>query len=166
MIPASESSPLPADSRRRWMAGLAAFGGLGLLSLRANAQGAGWRDRPDPEERARRLDWRIGRLVQEVGGTQQQQERLAAIASAARAELKPLRDQSRELRRQRLDLLATPVIDRVALERARVAEMQLKDARSRRTLQAMADAAEVFTPEQRVKVAEHMKQRTDRRRRG
>lgn len=155
--------PQQPDSRRRWFAGLAAVGGLALLGAQARAHAWG---RLDPEERARRMEWRIGRLVEEAGGTPQQKDRLVAIATAALADLRPLREQVRESRRRGLELLATPVIDRRALEQVRATQMQLADATSRRTVQAMAEAAEVLTPEQRLKVAERLKQRMDRRRHG
>ena len=155
-------SEQPGNAGRRWFASLAALGGLGLLGAKAHAHGWG-RHRADPEEMARRLDWRIGRMVQDVGGTPQQKERLVAIASAAMAELKPMREQMRQSRRAGLDLLAAPVVDRRALEQLRVTQRQRADGRSRRMAQAMADAAEVLTPEQRVKLAERMKQRMDRR---
>jgi len=143
-------------SRRRWFAGLTALAGAGLLGSAA-VQAQGWgHGRLDPEERARRMEWRIGRLVQEVGGTAQQKERLVAIARVATAELQPIREQTRALRRQGMELLAATVIDRAALERLRAARMQLEDARSRRMAQAFADAADVFTPEQRLKVAQRM----------
>ncbi|MCM2252032.1 MAG: periplasmic heavy metal sensor [Ramlibacter sp.] len=156
----------PGTIRRRWLAGLAAACGLGLVGTQVQAHG--WRRRHglDPEEMSRRLDRRIGRLVQDVGGTPEQQARLVAIATAALADLRPLRDQRRQARRDGLDLLAQPVIDRRALEQLRVAQMQAADARSRRTVQAMADAAEVLTPEQRLKVAQRMKLRMERRQRG
>jgi Spy/CpxP family protein refolding chaperone len=72
----------------------------------------------------------------------------------------------RQARRTGLELLAMPVIDRQALEQLRAMQMQAADAKSRRMTQAMAEAAEVLTPEQRVKVAERLKQRMDRRRHG
>jgi Spy/CpxP family protein refolding chaperone len=103
-------------------------------------------------------------MIKEVGGTADQKTRLVAIATAAMADLRPLREQMRQARRAGLDLLAAPVIDRRALEQARVSQMQLADARSRRLVQAFADAADVLTPEQRVKVAEHLKSRMERRR--
>jgi periplasmic protein CpxP/Spy len=159
----SSKYPQQPDSRRRWFAGLAAVGGLALLGAQAQAHAWG---RLDPEERARRMEWRIGRLVEEAGGTPQQKDRLVAIATAALADLRPLREQMRESRRRGLELLATPVIDRRALEQVRATQMQLADAKSRRTVQAMAEAAEVLTPEQRLKVAERLKQRMDRRRHG
>ena len=156
-------TPAPDSSRRRWFAGLAALGGLGLLG--AKAQAHGWRrgEPLDPEEMARRLNWRIGRLVNDAGGTPQQKDRLVAIATAALAELKPLREQARAARRRGLELLASPSVDRVGLEQLRVTQVQLADARSRRVLQAMTDAADVLTPEQRTKVAERLKQRMERR---
>jgi len=164
MTPTPQPPILPDTSRRRWFAGVAALGGVGLLAASGPSNAWGRRGDLDPEERLRRLDYRLGRLVREVGGTPQQKERLVAIAAAAMAELQPLRQQRRAARVQGLDLLAAPVIDRRALEQARTTQMQAADAASRRMSQAMADAAEVFTPEQRVKVAEHLKQRITRRR--
>ena len=159
-------TPPPDNSRRRWFSGLAALGGLSLLG--AKAQAHGWRrgEALDPEEMARRLDWRIGRMVKDAGGTPQQKDRLVAIAAAALADLKPLREQARAARRRGLELLAAPSVDRNGLEQLRVTQMQLADTSSRRVLQAMADAADVLTPEQRTKVAERLKQRMDRRWRG
>ena len=151
-------------TRRRWFAGLAALGGLGLLGAQAQAHGWGRRHDLDPQEMARRLDWRIGRLINDVGGTPEQKDRLVAIWTTALADLRPLREQKRESRRAGLDLLAATVIDRRALEQQRLMQMQLTDASSRRMVQAMADAAEVLTPEQRLKVAERMKRRIERRR--
>jgi len=137
-----------------------------LLGKYAHAQGWSRGEPLDPAEMARRLDWRIGRLVSDVGGTPQQKDQLVAIATAAMADLKPLREQARAGRRQGLDLLAAQTVDRAALEQLRVAQMQLADTSSRRVLQAMADAADVLTPEQRAKAAERLKQRMDRHRRG
>lgn len=161
-----ERASPPENPRRRWFAGLAALGGLSLLGAQAHAHG--WRRSGplDPDEMARRLDYRIGRLMREVGGTPQQKDRLVAIAVAARADLQPLREQTRQARLRELDLLAAPTIDRFALEQVRVAQMQAADARSRRVLQARADAAEVLTPEQRTQVAARFKQRIERRQRG
>lgn len=163
MTTPSDDSLQPGKTRRRWFAGLAALGGLGLLGAQAQAHGWGRRPRLDPQEMARRLDWRVGRLIQEVGGTPQQKDRMVAIATAALAELRPLREQMRQARRSGLELLAVPVIDRRALEQLRATQMQVADAKSRRMVQALADAAEVLTPEQRAKVAERMKQRMDHR---
>jgi Spy/CpxP family protein refolding chaperone len=156
----------PGNARRRWFAGLAALGGLGLLG--AGVQAHGWRRHGggDAEHAARRIERRIDRLVRHVGGTAQQKERLVAIATAALADLRPMREQRRSARLRGLDLLAAPAVDRAALEQARVARMQAADAASRRIAQAMADAAEVLTPEQRARAVERMKRRMESRRPG
>jgi periplasmic protein CpxP/Spy len=159
---APESPLTPRSSRRRWFAGLAALGGLGLVAAQMPARGWGRHGALDPQEQARRLAWRIGRLVDDVGGTQDQKDRLVAIATAALADLRPLREQARQARLRGLELLAAPLIDRAALEQQRVAQMQAADARSRRILQAMADAAEVLTPQQRAKATQRMATRMQR----
>jgi periplasmic protein CpxP/Spy len=164
MTTPSDDSLLTGKTRRRWFAGLAALGGLGLLGAQAQAQGWGGRHHLDPEEMSRRLEWRISRLIKDVGGTPEQKNQLVAIWTAALADLRPLREQRRQARRAGLELLAATVIDRRALEQQRVTQMQLADARSKRMVQAMADAAEVLTPEQRLKVAERMKRRMERHR--
>lgn len=167
--PAEDSAPPATTSRRRWFAGLAAVSGVGVLGLLgANVHAHGWgRDgRGDPEAMKRRMERRISRLVEHVGGTPQQKDRIVAIAAAAMAELHPLREQSRAAQRRGMELLAAPVIDRRALEQVRVAQMQAADARSRRLVQAMADSAEVLTPEQRAKAAERLTQRMERGHRG
>lgn len=150
-------------SRRRWFAGLAALGGAGLLGAAAHAQGWGRHGAMDPEEMARRMDWRIGRLVKDVGGTPQQKDRLVAIATATLAELRPLREQMRAARKRGMELLAAPTVDRAALEQLRAAQMQAADTRSRKLVQAMIEAAEVLTPEQRAKAAQRLQSRMGRR---
>lgn len=151
------------NTRRRWFAGLAAVTGLSLLGSPAHAQDWGRHGPLDAEEMARRLDYRISRLMRDIGGTTQQKDRLVAIFSAARADLGPMREQRRQARLRELELLSAPTIDRYALEQLRVAQMQAADARSRRLLQARTDAAEVLTAEQRTKVAARLKQRIERR---
>lgn len=158
-----ESPAAPQSSRRRWFTGLAALGGLGLVAAQVSAHAWGRHGALDPEERSRRLDYRIGRLVRDVGGTPEQKQRLVAIAAAAMTELRPLREQALQARLRSLQLLAAPVIDRAALEQQRLLQIQSLDARSRRTAQAMADAAEVLTPEQRAQVAARMQSRMQRR---
>ncbi|MDP3672956.1 MAG: periplasmic heavy metal sensor [Telluria sp.] len=161
MSSTSDDSTRPGNIARRWFAGIAALGGLGLLA--AGAQAHGWR-KHGVNDGAGRIERRIERLVKAVGATPQQQERLVAIATAALADLRPLREQHRASRLRGMQLLAAPTIDRAALEQVRVAQMQAADSRSRRMVQALADAAEVLAPEQRVKAAERLKRRMEGRR--
>ena len=50
--------------------------------------------------------------------------------------------------------LKQPTVDRAALKEIRTAELQLADSASDRLLNAIADAADALTPEQRGKLAE------------
>jgi protein CpxP len=118
----------------------------------------GW-EQMDPEAMSRRIDAMIAYRLADVEATAEQKSRIASIMKGAANDLSPLRGQSRELRRRSMELLAAPTIDRSQLETLRVQQQQLHETISRRMLQAMTDAAEVLTPEQRAKLAEQLQQR-------
>lgn len=88
-----------------------------------------------------------------------QKARVAAIAKAAMADLRPAHEQFRQTNARAHELLMAPAIDRAALEQLRVAQMQRMDFISRRILAAVEDVADVLTPEQRAKFAEHLRAR-------
>lgn len=113
----------------------------------------------DPARFERRMEQRIARMVTQVGGTAEQRDRIVAIMKTAAADRAKLREQGRGLRGQGLALLKAPTIDRAALEQQRSQRLALFDAVSRRMTTAIADAAEVLTPEQRVKFAEMAERR-------
>jgi Spy/CpxP family protein refolding chaperone len=85
-----------------------------------------------------------------------QKARLASIATAAAADLRPAHEQFRGDHARAHALLMAPAIDRAALEQWRVEHVQHIDFISRRLLAAMEDGAEVLTPEQRAKCAGRM----------
>ncbi|HQP66421.1 MAG TPA: periplasmic heavy metal sensor, partial [Quisquiliibacterium sp.] len=91
-----------------------------------------------------------------------QKSRVSAIARQAVTEIAPLREQHRAARRQAVDLLAGAQIDRGALERLRSDQMRLADQVSQRMVRALADIAEVLTPEQRVRLKERLDRRMSR----
>jgi protein CpxP len=105
------------------------------------------------------MDTHIDRMVAQLaaGATPDQQARVAAIAKAAMADLRPAHAQFGKAHTQAHALLMAPVVDRVALEQLRAAQMQQMDGISRRILTAVEDVADVLTPEQRLAFAEHLK---------
>jgi periplasmic protein CpxP/Spy len=158
----SLTPPQTPPRSRRWFASVVTLGGLGWVTNQAQAQGFGHGRGhlgTDPQEMARKLDYRMGYLIKEINGTPQQKDQLVAIATRTLADLKPLRDQHMQARKQGLTLLAAPAIDGNALEQLRLAQLKLADASSSRLLQAMAAAAEVLTPPQRAELAARMQQR-------
>lgn len=112
-----------------------------------------------PERVDARIDRMSERLVRSVGGTAEQKEKVSTIAKAAAKDLRELRKQGGDLRRQSMDLLKAPTIDRAAVEDLRSRQMAVADALSKRMSTALADTAEVLTPEQRVKLAERLQSR-------
>ena len=106
------------------------------------------------------IDDRIDRITKhmaiELDATQDQQAKLASIAKAVVADLRPLREKAQAARSQAVTLLTAPSIDRTAIERLRAEQIGLAESASKRVAQALADAADVLNPEQRRKVADWM----------
>jgi Spy/CpxP family protein refolding chaperone len=114
-----------------------------------------------------------GHLLDRVGATADQKDKIHTIFKAAFTDMKSSHDQERAGRDQMMALLTAPTIDRNAIESLRIQQHQLEDTTSRRMTQALADAASVLTPEQRAKIAvdiqdrkasmqQHMEQRQQR----
>jgi protein CpxP len=152
-------------ARRRWLKrgafGLFAAGLAGGLGFRAFAHRGG-RGPLDPAELDARLERMLKHLYVEIDATDAQKERLAPIVKNAAKDLLPLREQMRNARREALALLGGETIDRAAIERLRAAQLQLAEAGSKRLAEALADAAEVLTPEQRKQLAERLQHRRGR----
>jgi Spy/CpxP family protein refolding chaperone len=99
------------------------------------------------------------RVIDAVDGTAEQRQRIQAIARAASDDLVPLGERTRTARRQSVELLAAATVDRAAIEALRADQIALADTASRRIAQALADTAEVLTPQQRTKLAERLQRR-------
>jgi Spy/CpxP family protein refolding chaperone len=108
----------------------------------------------DPEKARAHVETGVRWLMAYVDGTPEQRERVQAIAQGCVDDLLPLRDRHRANREAIHGALAGAVVDRQALEEARRAELKLAEDASVRLTKALADAAEVLTPEQRAQLAE------------
>ncbi|HPU54473.1 MAG TPA: Spy/CpxP family protein refolding chaperone [Burkholderiaceae bacterium] len=161
------AAPQPRRKRFWLLAGAAVV----VASLAACAPGQHHRgDGPmghsgqmDPEAMGRRVDKGVDRVLSDVQASAEQKQKVGAIVRQAIADLAPLRDKHRTARKSAVDLLAAPTIDRAAMEALRAEQMQLADQASRRMTQALADVADVLTPEQRVKLKERLERRMTRR---
>jgi Spy/CpxP family protein refolding chaperone len=113
----------------------------------------------DPARLDEHLDRMLKHLYVEVDATDAQKQQLAPIVKAAAHDLLPLRARFHDARRQAIELLSQPTIDRAALELLRAEQFSLADQTSKRFVQALADVADVLTPAQRKQVAERLGRR-------
>ena len=173
--PSSAGSLQRPRRRRWWMFAGAAAAVVGLAACAQPGRGGegqgpgwGWHHRGhhgpmDPETIARRIDRGVDRVLSDVGASAEQKQKVSAIAKAAVAELTPLRDRHRAARTRVIEILSAPTVDRGALEKVRAEELAMAEGASRRVTQALADIADVLTPEQRVKLREKAERRMGRR---
>lgn len=91
-----------------------------------------------------------------LDATPDQEDRIQAIVASTFDELGPLIEEHRDNRRELRDLLTAAAVDRGALEALRKEELGLVGEISARASVALADSAEVLTPEQRLELAERL----------
>src|SRR5262249_1900614 len=140
MVDQSKSSnPDQAPSNRRSRRGaflialvaVALLAGItGNLLSTAFGQGDGWHHiswhhggffggPPSPAQIDDRIDRMTKHMAIELDATADQQAKVAAIAKAAVADLRPLREKAQAARAQAITLLTAPTIDRSAIARLR-----------------------------------------------
>jgi Spy/CpxP family protein refolding chaperone len=135
--------------------------GIGFKAF-AHAGFGGWhregfmRGPVDPARFDEHLERMLKHLYVEIDATDVQRQQLAPIVKSAAHDLLPLRTQLHDARRHAVELLSRDSVDRAALESLRDSQLRLADQASRRLTQALADVADVLTPEQRRQLAERV----------
>ena len=97
----------------------------------------------------------VGHLAWAIDATPEQKQKLTVIAEGMATDMIPVHQKMRAAKGRVVELLRQPKTDRAALEALRAEHLALADDISKRLTQGMADAADVLTPAQRTKLAQH-----------
>jgi periplasmic protein CpxP/Spy len=169
-----DTTPLPPNTPKgrgrfgRWLLlatlllTAAATGGIASRAIGQHAYGPFMGGPLDPARVEDRADRMTRHVAIEIDASNEQQEKLRAIVKSAVRDLLPIREKSVLARERAQALLTGPTIDRTAIEQFRTEQMALADAASTRFAQALGDAAEVLTPEQRRKLHERITEMRER----
>ena len=146
-------------SRRRFWMGVVTGGILGILLATSASVYSFWgfrhhRGGHSAEEVSERVSFMTEWVLKKVDASEEQTHEVQEIIQKTVGDLYPLKDQHRANRQAFRETLAQPTIDRHALENIRTAELQLVETMSSRVVKAIADTADVLTPEQRTELAE------------
>ena len=170
----ADTQPAPqGTSRRRFFKGVVTGGLLGSLLVgginvyaQAPAGPGGWfraghghggffrHSAHDPEMVGARIEFATDWMLSRIEASDAQRQHVKTIVQAAANDLGQVREQHLQNRQALLQALAQTTIDRTVLGDLRRAELQLADTASDRLVTALADVAEVLTPEQRTRLLE------------
>jgi Spy/CpxP family protein refolding chaperone len=125
-----------------------AFGGHGWRGFRHGHHGPGGLH--DPE----RIGEHAALFLRMVDASDEQQASVQAIVTQAARDLEGVAERHHQNRAALVAAIGGPSVDRAALESLRSNELALADEASRRLASALADAAEVLSPEQRAELVE------------
>ena len=149
------TQPKSFRTRKFFLGGAAAItllaGAASFTDAFARPHPGGWSMEQDvPVDR---IEHRADRMLKQVNATADQQAKIHTIIEAAAKDIDPIRKTMTGTRAQMRTLLTAPQIDRTAIETLRAQSIAGMDQISQRMTKALADAADVLTPEQRQKLS-------------
>jgi periplasmic protein CpxP/Spy len=159
-----EAPPKMTRRPRRWRGALAGVLLLGLGAVGGYAAGsmhgpwwilnAAAHGHFDPARMGKHIDRRVDRVLDRVNASQEQRDKVTGIFKGALGDVTALGVKPWETREKFIALLRADTIDPAAFEALRAQQISTADAASKRIVQAMTEAAQVLTPEQRRELAD------------
>jgi len=110
----------------------------------------------DPAKFEKKLDKKMKFFAFALDATDEQQAKLKTVILALAKEVRPMKAKMYEAREQLHTLLSQTKIDRGAIENLRAEKIAMIDTMSRKVSAAIADAGEILSPEQRLKLVKFM----------
>ena len=141
--------------------------GAHMMVLASDAGGwHGWRGRGHRGGFANmsdaEIEKKINRIVKhvaiEIDATPEQQTKITNLFTAVAKDVKPMRSKMQDSGRKIHDLLLANKIDREALENIRAARLADAERVSKAIVNAVAEAAEILSPDQRKVLEERIQQ--------
>jgi periplasmic protein CpxP/Spy len=103
------------------------------------------------------VEFMTDRALRAAEATPEQRQQVEAIVEKAFADHARFRQQHQSLKAEAVEILTADTIDRTRLEELRSRHLQIAQQGSRHFTAVLAEVADVLTPEQRQKLAEHLK---------
>ncbi len=101
----------------------------------------------------------VERMGEKVNATDEQKQKLKDIASKYVQGQNERQTAMQSMRQKSMQLLSSDPVDTAAVEQVRASQIAYMDEQSKRMTQAMTEAAQVLTPEQRKQLAQMMPER-------
>jgi Spy/CpxP family protein refolding chaperone len=103
----------------------------------------------DPAKFNQRIEKRVDRALTGTDATAEQKQKVSTIIEQAYADMKPLHDKRVENRKAMADAMQAQTIDKAKIETLRQEQMKVSDQGSKRFTQALTDAGDVLSVQQR-----------------
>lgn len=121
-------------------------------SLAVTAGGVAFADNVktfDPAKFNQHIEKRVDKALTGTDATADQKKKVSTIIEKAFTDMKPLHDKRVENRKAMADAMQAPMIDKAKIETLRQEQMKVSDAGSKRFTQALTDAGDVLSVQQR-----------------
>jgi Spy/CpxP family protein refolding chaperone len=135
-------------------------------SLAITAGGAAFADNVrtfDPAKFNAHVEKRVDRALTGTDATAEQKKKVSGIIEQAFTDMKPLHDQRVENRKAMAEAMQAPTVDKARIETLRQEQLKVSDQGSKRFTQALTDAGDVLSVQQRQAFFKNWSNRGDHR---